>query len=717
MIIVLLLGIMGVMSIIFGAMILAYGGRTVSTKWFFIAMMSNGLWEIGLSVFLTLTPSISLDPLPIVQFYYIAAALIPVTMIMLVWSLTAKLPNAMLQIFIFVPWILLSILIILTPDLFLDDIYFLNGQYIVSLSNTYVLYVIVFIAYYIAGIVFLLINKSKEQNNMRKAQFNSILSAYGVYGVVGMTFNLLLPGMGNYSLIWIGPLGTLAFIPMIYISIVKQGLFDVRVAVTRTIAYMLTLALLTGVYILSVYSVSLVFFGGHVTEGVGLNPINIIIALAIAFMFQPIKTFFDKVTDKLFFRSDYDREEFFRQFGKIISYDTDLNALLKQSGSYIAETFKAERVFFHIRNRGIFGVGVASRLRRDIPEADIKIVEDYYRENHDASEVIITDNVTSESVRKILASYKAQLALPLMIQGETIGCLFIGEHKSRGFRARDVQAIESVANELTIAVQNSMSVEEIRDLNESLQYKVDTATRELRASNRQLQKLDETKNEFISMASHQLRTPLTSIKGYLDMVLQGDLGKVTATQRAVLSEAFVSSERMVALINDFLNISRLQTGKFSLERAESDLVTVVREELQMMSVMASQRNLKLKEKISKNIPLLSIDADKLRQVVVNMVDNAIYYSKPETIIRVELVREGDEVVFRVKDTGIGVPKSEQPGLFSKFFRASNARKKRPDGTGVGLFLAKKVITLHGGQTIFESAENKGSTFGFRLPVK
>lgn len=113
---------------------------------------------------------------------------------------------------------------------------------------------------------------------------------------------------------------------------------------------------------------------------------------------------------------------------------------------------------------------------------------------------------------------------------------------------------------------------------------------------------------------------------------------------------------------------------------------------------------------------MELDEGKIRQVVMNYADNAIYYSHENSTITVSLSVENDEVLFTVKDTGIGVPKAEQEKLFAKFYRAANARVQRPDGTGVGIYLAKKVIDAHGGKIVFESTEGKGSTFGFRLPL-
>jgi signal transduction histidine kinase len=259
--------------------------------------------------------------------------------------------------------------------------------------------------------------------------------------------------------------------------------------------------------------------------------------------------------------------------------------------------------------------------------------------------------------------------------------------------------------------------DQVRELNATLQQRIDVATKELRSSNAQLKHIDNVKDEFMSMASHQLRTPLTSVKGYLSMVLEGDAGDITWKQRKLLMEAFKSSERMVGLIADFLNISRLQTGKFVIDKTSFDFGSIVRQEVQDLEMIASSHDIKLSLKMDKmKLPVLA-DESKVRQVIMNLVDNAVYYSKPNSVIKILVERSGSAgVAFTVTDTGIGVPVSEQKHLFHKFYRAQNARQQRPDGTGVGLYLARRVVTAHGGAIIFKSTEGKGSTFGFKMPL-
>jgi signal transduction histidine kinase len=280
--------------------------------------------------------------------------------------------------------------------------------------------------------------------------------------------------------------------------------------------------------------------------------------------------------------------------------------------------------------------------------------------------------------------------------------------------SQDLKILEIVANELVIAIENALRYEEIEQFNVTLQKKIDDATKELKVSNEKLRALDEAKDEFVSMASHQLRTPLTSIKGYISMVLEGDAGKITDVQKQMLGQAFFSSQRMVYLISDLLNVSRLKTGKFIIEPKPVYLPDVVESEISQLQEGATAKNLTLSYVKPKEFPTILLDEMKTRQVIMNFTDNALYYTPTGGKITIELRDKGKSIEFTVKDTGIGVPKNEQHKLFAKFYRAENARKARPDGTGLGLFMAQKVIIAQGGSIIFNSKEGKGSTFGFEL---
>jgi signal transduction histidine kinase len=301
-------------------------------------------------------------------------------------------------------------------------------------------------------------------------------------------------------------------------------------------------------------------------------------------------------------------------------------------------------------------------------------------------------------------------------QDQEVGFIIVGQKQSgSSFTTQDAQILEIIADEVAIAVQNTLRYEEIALFNVTLQKKINNATAELTRTNEKLKALDEAKDEFISMASHQLRTPLTSVKGYISMLIEGDAGEVKDQQRRFLEQAYNSSQRMVYLIADLLNVSRLKTGKFVIEPKPTYLPDVIESELAQVEETAKSRGVELVYNKPAEFPTLNIDETKIRQVIMNFVDNAIYYTPKGGKATVALNQTKDSVELTVTDTGIGVPKADQHKLFTKFYRANNARKARPDGTGLGIFMAKKVVAAQGGAIIFKTEEGKGSTFGFSFP--
>jgi signal transduction histidine kinase len=293
----------------------------------------------------------------------------------------------------------------------------------------------------------------------------------------------------------------------------------------------------------------------------------------------------------------------------------------------------------------------------------------------------------------------------LVARHKLVGIMAVGSGGTlEDFESADIDLLQRLGEAVGIALDNKLLFEENQQV-----------LLQLRKANSRLKQLDQTKDEFISMASHQLRTPLTTIKGYLSMVLEGDVGPVTKDERKMIQQAFDSSERMVFLIADLLNVSRLQSGKFVIDNKPTDLAKMVEGEVNQLQETAKNHHLSLTFKKPDNFPILNLDDTKIRQVVMNFMDNAIFYTPAGGSIEVKVEATVDTVAYTVTDTGLGVPKAEQHHLFAKFYRAGNARKMRPDGTGLGLFMAKKVITAQGGAIIFKSEEGKGSTFGFSFP--
>jgi len=574
-------------------------------------------------------------------------------------------------------------------------------------------------AYYSLILILILVsfynmmNKYRHSSKSDREKIRFMLIGIAIYAGLQVIFNLILPILGTQRFYYLGDYSIIIFVAFTTYAIVRHHLFDVRLAIVRSVTYSLVLVTLAGAYTVIAFLLSAIFNRNMSSPEQILS--GVVISLILAFAFQPLKRFFDRITNRVFYKDNYNTDDFFAKLNKTLSTTTDLRGLLERVAYEIGTTLKAEQAFFFIfTNPEGHYITAGTEGHRLLPKHDAILFEQKCQGNgHVFMASMFEDN---DPVRRMMVSHRIELVLPLIQDDEVIGYLCLGDHKTSGYTNRDIKALNTISDELVIAVQNALAVHEIRELNASLQQKIANATKELRSSNAVLRRLDEIKDEFISMASHQLRTPLTSVKGYISMVIEGDAGKISPSQKQLLDQAFMSSENMVHLINDFLNVSRLQSGKFVIDKTDVDLSVLVEEEMNGLRPNATARGMKLVYKKPTKFPIVQIDEGKFRQVVMNFADNAIYYSHENSSIIVSLGVEGNEIVFTVKDTGIGVPKAEQDKLFAKFYRAANAKVQRPDGTGVGIFLAKKVVDAHGGAIVFESTEGKGSTFGFRLPI-
>lgn len=568
----------------------------------------------------------------------------------------------------------------------------------------------------IAAFVALLIGVRRTRGQDR-LKIQTILWSLGVMISINLFTNAVVPLVtGSFSLTNLGPLTSVILVGGLSYSIVKHRLFDIRLIVARSLAYILLLTSLVALYGLVVFGITATVFGDSVFSQ---QVVPIFTALLLAFTSPYLRKLFDKTTNRLFYRDAYDPQAFLDELNKELVSNADLEALLSKTANIIAQNIKAEYCLFGLKETAYSQQRMIGNKEKRFDDEDIAAVRAITPSTHQT--VIVADGLDDEDeLRKKLRKYDiailARLTSDADKEVEGLGYLVLGQKKSGNpYNKQDVNIIEIIANELVIAIQNALRFEEIEKFNITLQQKVDEATKKLKHTNEKLKALDETKDEFISMASHQLRTPLTSVKGYLSMVLEGDAGEISAMQRKLLDQAFVSSQRMVYLIADLLNVSRLRTGKFVIEPIASNLADVVEGEIGQLKETAAGRGLELTYDKPSDFPTLYLDETKIRQVIMNFTDNAIYYTPSGGHITVKLEDKGESIECTITDDGMGVPKNEQPHLFTKFYRADNAKKARPDGTGLGLFMAKKVIVAQGGSIIFDSKEGKGSTFGFMFP--
>jgi len=230
--------------------------------------------------------------------------------------------------------------------------------------------------------------------------------------------------------------------------------------------------------------------------------------------------------------------------------------------------------------------------------------------------------------------------------------------------------------------------------------------------------IERMKTEFVSIAAHQLRTPLSAIKWTLRMLLDGDLGKLTAEQKEFLEKTYKANERMIDLINDLLDVTRIEEGRYLYKTVLGEIEPIVENIINASKQEAEMNKIKLEfARPGVKLPKLVFDPDRIKLAMQNLIDNAIKYTAPGGEVTVSLKYDNEEIEFLVRDTGIGIAKGEQNRMFNKFFRGTNAIKIETEGSGLGLFIAKNIVEAHGGKIWFESEVGKGTTFHFSLPLR
>ncbi len=583
----------------------------------------------------------------------------------------------------------------------------------------------VFVIYIFISLLFIVRNLkiSKNELSQTRQQKHTIRNGLIISMTLGLTLGAILPAVfsGDTILDDFAPMALLYFIVVTAYTIVRHRLFDVKAIVARSVIYVISLASIVTAYVLFAFVIQR-FLLSESSINIAQLIANAALAFILVVTYPYVKQRFDKITNRLFFRDAYDPQALIDKLNQTLVTNVQLESLLTKSALVLQENIKNDFCTFYIRETSYFPSRIIGAHRKDPEFVGMEELENCASKLHhrvhsvESGKEDEVETKLTKLLKKNQIEVMARLVTTLDYDVKGVGYIFMGQKKSGSlYTLQDLKIIEIIANELVIAIENVLRFEEIEQFNVTLQKKIDDATRELKESNEKLKALDEAKDEFVSMASHQLRTPLTSIKGYISMVLEGDAGKITDIQKQMLGQAFFSSQRMVYLISDLLNVSRLKTGKFVIEPKPVYLPDVVESEITQLNEGAIAKNLTLAFVKPKKFPTISLDEMKTRQVIMNFTDNALYYTPNGGKITIELKDKGKSIEFTVKDNGIGVPKAEQHKLFAKFYRAENARKARPDGTGLGLFMAQKVIIAQGGAIIFESKEGKGSIFGFSFP--
>jgi len=499
-------------------------------------------------------------------------------------------------------------------------------------------------------------------------------------------------------------------------AIVVHNIFDADQVIRRTIIYVFVSGIIVGIFIVMVLVLS--YLLQNVT-GYSSRIAEIASTVIIMILFRPIRDSVERVIDRRFNREKYEYQTTIREASESLATIIDLGELLNHMLNIVVNAIKITRGAIFIRDKGVEGFAAAISRgyegNDDIPLGEIPLDNPLITSLEETRRGLqINDIEQLEAFRKhrgemleLMRRIKIVVAVPIHYERRLIGFLGLGEKMSGAwYSTEDIDLLRA------LMIQTALSIEIARRV-EDLKMMV-----ELETSYRELKRLDELKDNFLSMVSHDLRTPMTSIKGYASILMEKIDKYDKERQLKYLSIIVNESDRLTRLINDLLDLQRFEAGKMRMAFEDVNLSEIVKASSDSFEGAAIAKKISLQRDIPEANIFVKGDRDRLAQVIANLLSNAIKFTPEGGMVKVamETCRENENgaVKVSVSDNGPGIPKEKQGGLFNKFQQVEDLVKTKEQGSGLGLALVREIIGHHGGSVGVESEPGKGSVFYFTI---
>lgn len=604
---------------------------------------------------------------------------------------------------------------------------------VVNLKTTFGIMQLPYLGYLLSCFAILIIIQHRSRVSSKSAlkQGLEYISAGITLSIfLGILSNLIFPIILGLEYRFLGPFSVIFFIGFTYYAIIAKQLFDIRVIISKTIIYSIII-----VAIFSIYAV-LIIVMAWITQGTlsfSLDPKMIVSSMLgtiiVGLSYQPIALFLAEKTDIYLFKKRYDPDEEVKDLTHKLSTLINLDEAIKIISGHLKNTLKVNHVisyvlhnsdkpeaavsaihtFGNVRSTATLGLSnplvVIKHFNKCRDIISVKDLEDQLEEEHQEFERNNPKSAkplpdpaahTNLSItHSTLARLKAEVVVPIYIHGVLIAIINLGQKLSGdSFNKDDFDFLQDVRTA-------SVSSIDLAKLYES----------------------DQMKSEFISIASHELITPISAMQGYLAMILDEKIGKADKQATGYLVKSRESAQRLAQLVKDILTVSRLENGKISFDASSVNLLSAVKEAIQIQQAVADENEVKIidetpstPEEIEK-FPTAWANYDRIKDIASNLLGNAVRYTKNgSATIKFEYDKKNKQITTSIIDTGVGIKTEDKIHIFQKFFRANDINSARVVGTGLGLFITKNMIEKMGGTVGFHSKEGEGSTFYFTIPT-
>lgn len=582
-----------------------------------------------------------------------------------------------------------------------------------------------FVGLMLFGFIRLIIS-SKSAQGIEQARVRIVIAGMIVGFICGLTnfplwYGIPLYPVGNF-LIMIYPL-TLTY------AILRYRFLDIKLTLEVILTRITKVIVLVTLFLALVIIYSIVF--NEPFQFFGYLIFATIAALIITFVDEYITAIVGKIIQKYIFKRTKSIAQEIRDLQEKIATALTLQELFSQIQTTLKEVIQTKEIHIIIKPTDQNLPEIASERLRS---------RDIYDAYNDAQEIFKNDQsiyvneeiqgelneqtlqparrVQLNRISSLMDKLQVAVLVPIHHKDMPVDLLALADKKNQqSFTIQDINLLDSLRIQLAIVIENILLYEQERQFNNRLKKQVDDATKELRDAYQQLKSVDKMKDYIIDISSHELRTPATIIKSYLWMVIQGKRGPISTEQKDALQKAFQSNERLIQLISDMLDVSRIEDGRMALNQKSFDIVASLKRIVDELTIKASEKKLTLKlaPKIKKSLNFVG-DQEKVEEIVINLTSNAIKYTNHGGVT-VGITDTPTNIQIRVSDTGVGIPEEDMSKLFTKFYRTEQTLVHVPTagGTGLGLFITRSLVRLMGGTIDVVSKVNKGSTFTVNLP--
>lgn len=551
--------------------------------------------------------------------------------------------------------------------------------------------------YYVALIIFsiiILVRKIFKYRGLARTKIWYTLAGFFVFAAPMILTNIILPvffGIFNYNSL--GPIFSFPMLVIIARVIIRHRFMDIRQAVARLVTYSFLIVSLSAIYATGV-SLATYFIVRNQNSKNNILAI-VLFAVIITFSFQPLRDFFERVTNRIFFRHHYDENRLLYTLALIMSSSLRLDDL----GRKLLHKLLSE---MHI-NCGALILANGRRILH-ISHEGYKCQPDFSSDDlcemTGLAAITIFEELPESRLKKIMRKFEIHAIIPLKTRRKKDNILILGEKLSgEPYSEKDIRVFEIFAPTAAVAIANTLSVEQIIQL-------------------------DELKSEFITVVSHQLRTPLSVARWNFELLLEGAFGKLLPKVKDISQNTYKALMDLNRGLNNLMIALEIEEGKVALKYDEVDFnKEIVKEALSSLEKDIKAKKIKISKKLSFTGSFL-MDRHKILEIVEALLANAIEYSPTGSTVEISTsAREENgrsELLFSIRDQGIGVETAHRDLIFQKFFRGEEAKKKSPNGFGLSLFIAKALIYFHKGHIWLvdkPAGSGAGAEFRFSLPVK